>query len=175
MTTTASRSRCDAFVGGRSQPAERTFVDLDPATGDVLADVARCGPAEVNEAVAAARDAFETVWGRRAPADRAEVLARIAALIRRDAEELERLESLDTGKPLTQARADVQVAARYFDYYAHVCEAVFGEHDPARRPPLRLHGPGAARRDRAHRAVELPSADVRVAPSHRRSRPATAA
>lgn len=130
MTATASRPRCEALIGGRSVPAAETFDDLDPATGEVLAAVARCGAAEIDEAVAAARDAFDRDWSRRAPAERADILQRVAALIRVNAGELALLESLDTGKPLGQARADVQIAARYFDFYARVGEAVFGDTIP---------------------------------------------
>jgi aldehyde dehydrogenase (NAD+)/betaine-aldehyde dehydrogenase len=117
-------------VGGRLVPAPDTFEDLDPATGALLAEVARCGPAEIDEAVASARRAFERDWSRRAPSERADILQRVAALIREHADELARLESLDTGKPIAQACADVDVSARYFDYYARVSEAVFGDTVP---------------------------------------------
>ena len=126
MTAAASIQRFDAFIGGEHVPASETFPDVDPATGQPLAEVARCRTPEVDGAVDAAREVFERDWSRRPPAERANVLMQIATLIRRDAAELERLESLDTGKPLSQARGDVQIAARYFDFYAHTIEAVFG-------------------------------------------------
>ena len=105
-------------------------MDVDPATGATLAEVARCGPAEVDAAVDCARATFELDWSRRSPAERASVLTRIAGAIRRESEQLERLECLDTGKPLSQARADIEVAARYFDFYAHTVEAMYGSTIP---------------------------------------------
>lgn len=116
----------DAIIGGESIAATTYFDDIDPATGETIAEVARCGSSEVDAAVSAARATFELDWSRRAPSERASVLTRIAEAIRRNSQQLERLESLDTGKPLSQARADVEVAARYFDFYAHTLEAMYG-------------------------------------------------
>jgi aldehyde dehydrogenase (NAD+) len=130
MITTTERIHSDALIAGNSVDPGATLEDLDPATGDVLADVARCGAAEVDQAVQAARETFARDWSRRAPTARADVLQRIAASIREHHEELERLESLDTGKPLSQARLDVQIAARYFDFYARTLEAVYGDTVP---------------------------------------------
>jgi aldehyde dehydrogenase (NAD+)/betaine-aldehyde dehydrogenase len=130
MTAIGETLRCDALIDGEATRPADTFEDLDPATGEVIAEVARCGPAEVDEAVAAARRVFERDWSRRAPAERADVLQRIAGLIRRDRDELARLESRDTGKPISQARADVDVSARYFDFYARTVEAVYGDTVP---------------------------------------------
>jgi aldehyde dehydrogenase (NAD+)/betaine-aldehyde dehydrogenase len=130
MTAIAPSLRCDALIGGEQTRSTRTFEDLDPATGEPLAEVARCGPAEIDQAVAASRAAFERDWSRRPPAERADVLQRIAELIRRDADELARIESLDTGKPISQARTDVRISARYFDFYARTIEAVYGDTIP---------------------------------------------
>lgn len=92
--------------------------------------MARCGSNEVEAAVASARATFEHDWSRRAPSERASVLTRIAAAIRRDREQLERLECLDTGKPLSQARTGVEVAAGYFEFCAHTIQAVYGSTIP---------------------------------------------
>ena len=129
MTTISEATRCDALIGGEAVGTAETFDDVDPASGQVLAEVARCGAAEVDEAVRAAQEAFRD-WSRRSPAHRADVLQRIAAAIRAHQAELERLESLDTGKPLSQARTDVQIAARYFDFYARTVEALYGDTVP---------------------------------------------
>ena len=100
-----------AIIGGERVNAGRTFEVLDPSTGRPCAEVARCGEAEIDQAVEAAREAHENTWRRTTPAERARVLHRIAELLRRDHEELARLESMDTGKPLKQARTDATVAA----------------------------------------------------------------
>jgi aldehyde dehydrogenase (NAD+)/betaine-aldehyde dehydrogenase len=128
-STTTETTRHAALIGGEPVDPGSTFEDLDPATGEVLAEVARCGPDEVDAAVAAAR-AAQPAWEERAAADRAGVLRRIADAIRGEAAELARLETLDTGKPLSQAKADVDVAARYFDFYAGTIEAFYGDTVP---------------------------------------------
>src|SRR5215204_6053907 len=120
-----------AIIGGERVNAARTFEVLDPSTGWPFAEVARCGEAEINQAVEAAREAHENTWRRTTPAERARILHRIAELLRRDHEELARLESMDTGKPLTQARADATVAARYFEFYANTVESFYGDTIPA--------------------------------------------
>jgi aldehyde dehydrogenase (NAD+) len=116
-----------AIIGGERVNAGRTFEVLDPSTGQPCAEVARCGEAEINQAVEAAREAHENTWRRTTPAERARVLHRIAELLRRDHEELARLESMDTGKPLKQARTDATVAARYFEFYANTIESFYGD------------------------------------------------
>jgi aldehyde dehydrogenase (NAD+) len=132
VTTIPKTLRCTALIGGEQVDTGTTFEDIDPATGEVLAEIARCGAPEVDAAVAAAR-AAHAEWRERAPADRARVLRLVAEAIRGEADELARLETLDTGKPLSQARADVDVAARYFDFYAGTLEAFYGETVPLGR------------------------------------------
>jgi len=119
-----------ALIGGKEVGTERTFPSYDPSTGEVLAEIARCGSAEVDHAVAAARSAAEDGWSRVSAADRGRILRRVAELIRRDAETLALLESRDTGKPLKQAQADVAVAARYFEFYGGTIDAFYGETIP---------------------------------------------
>ncbi len=130
MSTTDLESYA-AFIGGERVQGQATFEDIDPSTGQAFARVARCGPAEVDQAVAAAREAHEKVWRRTLPVERARALHHIAELLRRDHEEIAQLESVDTGKPLKQARADATVAARYFEFYANIVESLFGDTIPA--------------------------------------------
>jgi aldehyde dehydrogenase (NAD+) len=115
------------LIGGEEIHGLATFADLDPSTGRELAEVARGGAAEIDAAVAAARDTFERTWRRTKPADRARILRHMAELIRRDREQLADLESQDTGKPLKQARSDADVAARYFEFYASAIETLYGD------------------------------------------------
>lgn len=123
--------RYPALIGGEQVFSNETFEDIDPSTGRVCAEVARCRAVEVDQAVAAARQTFERTWRHTIPADRARVLRRIADLMRRDKEDLARLESLDTGKPLRQARVDADVAARYFEFYSDSVEALYGDTIPS--------------------------------------------
>jgi aldehyde dehydrogenase (NAD+) len=118
------------LIGGEEVRGLPTFADLDPSNGRELAQVARGGAAEIDAAVAAARDAFERTWRGTKPADRARILRRIAELIMRDREQLADLESRDTGKPLKQARSDADVAARYFEFYGSAIETLYGDTIP---------------------------------------------
>lgn len=115
------------FVGGKEIEGPERFVDLDPSTGEPLAEVARSGAAEVDLAVAAARDAFDSGVRRQSAEERSGLLYRLAGLIRRDADRLALLESRDVGKPLRQATVDVAVTARYFEFYAGVLRGLHGE------------------------------------------------
>jgi aldehyde dehydrogenase (NAD+) len=116
--------RADASDGG-------TFDVFDPSTGGPLATVAKATPADVSRAVAAAQAALESkAWGGILPAERGRIMQRIAHTIRDRAEELATLESRDNGKPLTQARTDVQVAARYFEFFGGVADKIMGHTIP---------------------------------------------
>ncbi len=108
-----------------------TFDVYDPSSGEVFATLAKAGADDVNAAVAAAHSALESsAWRDMVPAERGRILIRIAARIRERAEELATIESQDTGKPLRQARADVSVSARYFEYYAGVADKLMGSTIP---------------------------------------------
>lgn len=108
-----------------------TFEVLDPSTGGPLATVAKATSADVSRAVAAAHAALESkAWGGILPAERGRIMQRIAQAIRGRAEELATLESRDNGKPLTQARTDVQVAARYFEFFGGVADKIMGQTIP---------------------------------------------
>jgi aldehyde dehydrogenase (NAD+) len=92
---------------------------INPATEEVLAEVACAGPADVDRAVAAARRAQSDVWGPMPPAERAKYLYRIARLIQERSREIAVLETLDNGKPIKESRdLDVPLAAAHFFYYA---------------------------------------------------------
>jgi aldehyde dehydrogenase (NAD+) len=120
-----------ALIGGDEVKTKESFQDIDPSTGQALAEVARCGAAEVDQAVAAAREVFESTWRRIPPSERARLLRRLADLMRQELASLAEMESRDTGKPLRQARTDAEVAARYFEFYAGTVEAMYGDTIPA--------------------------------------------
>ena len=108
-----------------------TFEVFDPSTGELLATVAKATKADVSRAVAAAHGAMDSkAWGGLAPAERGRIMNRIAQAIRDRAEELATLESRDNGKPLRQARTDVQVAARYFEFFAGIADKIMGNTIP---------------------------------------------
>src|ERR1700732_3070021 len=95
----------DLFIDGRQvAPSTGEYsIDLDPATGQPIAEVAQGGRADVDEAVSAARAALE-VWGALRAAERGRILQRAAALLEQHQEELIEIESLDAGKPLAAVR-----------------------------------------------------------------------
>ena len=119
MTLTSS------YIGGQDVPSTETYPNIDPATGRSLGEVGLGSPADVDRAVTTAT-ATQHEWARTTPEERSDLLSAWAGLIDRDAEALAHLESQDTGKPLTQARADAAVAARYLRFYAHAIDSYYG-------------------------------------------------
>jgi aldehyde dehydrogenase (NAD+) len=103
----------------------------NPADGSLLGFVPRGGSEEIDIAVKAAKKAFFSIeWKRMTPYNRAKILYKTAEVIRENHQELAKLETLDVGKPLIQSQADVEIAARYFDYYAGIADKVMGETIP---------------------------------------------
>ena len=119
-------------IGGRFLPADdgRTVEVLCPSDGGVFAAIARSGAAEMDAAVRAARAAFEGAWGRLTATERGRLLCRLGDAILERTEELGALESQDTGKPLSQGRADAVACARYFEFYGTSADKVHGETIP---------------------------------------------
>ncbi len=109
------------LIGGEwvDAAAGQTFETIDPATGQVLATVARGEAEDIDRAVKAARAALDGPWSRLSPSERGRVVHRIGDLIAEHADELAELDSLDNGKPAAVARAaDVPLAADLFWYMA---------------------------------------------------------
>jgi aldehyde dehydrogenase (NAD+) len=106
------------FVDGEFTAGSGTFKTVNPATEEVLAEVAEAGPADVDRAVAAARRAFGP-WSALPARERGKYLFRIARILQERSRELAVLESLDNGKPIRESRdVDIPLAAAYFFYYA---------------------------------------------------------
>ncbi|MEU2761439.1 MULTISPECIES: aldehyde dehydrogenase family protein [unclassified Streptomyces] len=116
-----------AVIAGKSVATGDWIDVIDPSNARPVARVARCGSTEVHAAVEAARHTYETVWRFTEPPERSRLCRRIADALREEREQLARLETLDTGKPISQARTDADVAARYFEFYANALEALGGE------------------------------------------------
>jgi aldehyde dehydrogenase (NAD+) len=119
-------------IDGKDIVTAESLEVVDPSTAGLLATVSRGGPEEIDLAVRAARRAAAG-WSRASSRERASFLRRVGELVARDREELALLESQDTGKPLSQARGDADVAARYFEYYANAVESFHGESLPSTR------------------------------------------
>jgi acyl-CoA reductase-like NAD-dependent aldehyde dehydrogenase len=124
--------RHQLFVGGKFVDAAsgETLATLNPHDNTPIAEVAMAGREDVDRAVAAARKAFP-VWSRMAAADRGRILLKLADLIEANAEELARLESLDTGHPLRDSRAlDVPRTAACYRYFGGMADKFQGETIP---------------------------------------------
>lgn len=118
------------LIGGRWVPAAsgRRMDVHSPIDGEVFTTIACSGPEDIDAAVAAARAAFDGGdWSRLTAAERGRLLLRLSARIAEEVEELDRLETRDNGKPLRQARADMLVTARYFEFYGGAADKVHGE------------------------------------------------
>ncbi|QAY74401.1 aldehyde dehydrogenase family protein [Agromyces protaetiae] len=103
------------FVEGRGTP----FQTISPATEERLATIANANEADVSDAVAAARRAYDRVWSKMSGRDRGKYLFRIARLVQERARELAVAESLDNGKPIKESRdVDIPLVAAWFFYYA---------------------------------------------------------
>jgi acyl-CoA reductase-like NAD-dependent aldehyde dehydrogenase len=119
------------FIDGKwvdAQDGER-FDVFNPATGAVIATAPHSKPANVDAAVSAARRAFdEGTWWPGTPArQRGRILLNAADIVRREQERLARLESLDAGKPIGEAREDIAEVAFMFEYYGGWATKIAGE------------------------------------------------
>lgn len=120
------------FIAGEWTPGAsgETLPVLDPSTGEVFDQLQRGNAADIDRAVAAARAALEGDWGRMTAVDRGRVLSRMSQIMLSRSEELALLEARDTGKPMSQARNDIQVAARYCEFYGGAADKVHGQAIP---------------------------------------------
>ncbi len=120
------------FIGGEWVAASdgRTLPVIDPGSGEAFDTLARGTAADIDRAVAAARAALAGDWGRMTAVERGRILHRMSQLILERAEALSQLEARDTGKPISQARNDIQVAARYCEFYAGGADKVHGQAIP---------------------------------------------
>jgi gamma-glutamyl-gamma-aminobutyraldehyde dehydrogenase len=144
--------RHQVFIDGAFRPAQsgQTFASVNPATGKLLAEVAAGDKADIDLAVRAARSSFEAgVWSRKDPAERKEVLLKLAELMRKHATELALLDSLNMGKLVQDAISiDVPSAARVFQWYGEAIDKLYDEIAPTppgnlaliRREPLGVIG-----------------------------------
>ena len=129
------------FIEGESRDAQAgadpRFEVLNPATEEVLAEVVPAGPPEVRAALAAAERGF-AAWRERSAWDRSGVLRRVARLMREREEELALLLTLEVGKTLAEARAEVAVSADHFDWCADEARRLYGYIADGRNASSRL-------------------------------------
>ena len=119
-----------SYVGGAYLPntSGTTFVTRHPGNDNVICEVETAGEREIDAAVAAARVAFNS-WSQVPAAERGDILRRAATLLRERNGELAELETLDTGKPISETSAvDIITGAEVIEYFAGVAQAIHGQH-----------------------------------------------
>lgn len=124
-----------AFIDGRFAPARsgKTLTTHNPATGEAIGTLAACDESDVNAAVSAARAAFEAgSWRKRAPGERKAVLLKLAALMEQETESLAVLESLDSGKPVSEClTVDVPETIHVLKWHAEAIDKLYDHTAPA--------------------------------------------
>ncbi|CAB4564466.1 MAG: aldehyde dehydrogenase family protein [Actinobacteria bacterium] len=107
------------FIGGKFVAGSKHFATINPATEEVLSQIALAGKAEVDAAVKAARKAYTSTWSKTSGKERGKYLFRIARFLQERAREFAVLETLDNGKPIRESRdSDIPLAAAHFFYHA---------------------------------------------------------
>ena len=123
-----------AFIDGSFRPAisGSTFQTLNPATGEVLAEISACKVEDLDFAVQKARDAFEDGrWSRLHPSERKAVLIKLAKLIKRNARELAVMESLDSGKTIYDCESvDVPETIHCLTWHAELIDKIYDQTSP---------------------------------------------
>jgi aldehyde dehydrogenase (NAD+) len=144
LSSTFTAERSAAGDPGSAAFAHSVFIDgefsgavsgetlpvVDPSTGQVFARIAAGDGVDIDRAVASASRAYQGAWGALPAVERGRLLAKLSVRILEDVDRLARLEARDTGKPLRQARNDMIVTARYFEFYAGAADKIHGETIP---------------------------------------------
>ena len=125
------------YIAGRWTEGAETYPVLNPATHEVIAQVARGGAAETDLAIAAAERALPDWRGRTAKA-RANILRRWADLMMQNQQELAALLSREQGKPLAEAKGEVTYAASFLEWFGEEAKRVYGDVIPSPRPDSRI-------------------------------------
>jgi len=120
-----------AWIDGANYAAETVSSVLDPVVDEPIVDVPQCGPEDVDTAVEAAWDAFDQEWEGTTPRDRSALMFEWIDRLEDHVDELALLECLDCGKPMSQARGEVEGAIDTLEFYASVCRAQRGSEVPA--------------------------------------------
>jgi len=123
----------ELFIDGAWTPSAsgRTIEVLDPATEETIGTVAHAGVEDLDRALAAAERGFRT-WRKTSPLDRSKLMRKAADLLRARADEIARLMTLEQGKPLAEAKAEILGGADTIDWFAEEARRTYGWVIPAR-------------------------------------------
>ncbi len=127
---TLLRQQC--YIEGKWVDADdgATVEVKNPATGEVLARVPRCGVPETRRAIAAAKKAFPA-WAAKSAKERGKILRRFADLMVANSEDLGRLMTAEQGKPLAEAKGEVNYAASFYEWFGEEGRRVYGDVIPS--------------------------------------------
>ena len=127
MATTVKKGQM--FVGGEwvDSSSGETAPDINPATGEVIAEIPVATPEDADRAVAAAQKAYEEVWFDTPPKERSAMMLKLADALEADAEELTRLESIDVGKPISVSAADIPFIVDNLRFFAGAARILEGK------------------------------------------------
>ncbi len=132
----------DPFInGGFTKPLSgNTMETINPATGDVLATVAACGSADVDAAVIIAQQAFDSgKWSRLHPSERKEIIIKLADLIQENQYELAVLESLESGKPISECQmTDLPETVSTLKWHAEAADKIYDQISPSNESGIGL-------------------------------------
>jgi aldehyde dehydrogenase (NAD+) len=120
------------FIANAKVPSSsaRTIAMLDPSDGQPFDHIQRSNASDIDQAVRAARQGLDAVWGKVNAVERGRLLMRLSLKITERFDELASIEQRDCGKPVRQARADAVALARYFEFYAGACDKLHGDTIP---------------------------------------------
>lgn len=118
------------WINGKSVESKEYFEDINPATGDVIAEVASGGQKEIDEAVAAAKAAFPK-WANTPQKDRARLMRKLGDLIDKNVDRIAETETMDTGLPIHQTKnVLIPRASHNFEFFAEICQQMNGRTYP---------------------------------------------
>ncbi|MDB9759784.1 aldehyde dehydrogenase family protein, partial [Planktomarina sp.] len=119
--------RAHNLIGGVWVQADAEIEVIDPSTNKPITSIARGTIADIDAAVNAAQSALVGEWGAMTALERGRILIKVGVAVLNHVEDLAKIEAIDVGKPLTQARADAVALARYMEFYGGAADKITGE------------------------------------------------
>lgn len=129
--------RLDAYIDGKWEAGKKRFAVSDPATGDVLAEVADLAPKDADRAIECAARA-KTDWAARTAKDRSDLIRKWADLMIAAQDDLALILTSEMGKPLDEAKAEIAYGASFFYWFAEEGRRVYGDTIPGHQPDKRI-------------------------------------
>jgi aldehyde dehydrogenase (NAD+) len=127
------------YIDGQFEPGAATFGSVNPATGQVWAQMPEARTEQVNRAVEAANRALtDSAWAGLTASARGKLLHKLAALVEKAAPRLAEIETNDTGKIIRETSSQIAYVAEYYRYYAGIADKIEGSHIPVDKPDMQV-------------------------------------